>query len=51
VGGGFSYQDRVRSGVVATKEPIVARMMLDIVESRKPTLGICNGAQVLVEAG
>ncbi|MFW6156436.1 MAG: phosphoribosylformylglycinamidine synthase I [Armatimonadota bacterium] len=51
VGGGFSYQDRVRSGVVATKEPVVARMMHEVVESGKPTLGICNGAQVLVEAG
>lgn len=51
VGGGFSYQDRVRSGVVATKEPVVARMIREVVEARKPTLGICNGAQVLVEAG
>ena len=51
VGGGFSYQDRVRSGVVATKEPIVARMMAEVLESGKPALGICNGAQVLVEAG
>lgn len=51
IGGGFSYQDRVRSGVVATKEPIVARMMAEVLESGKPALGICNGAQVLVEAG
>ncbi|MEA3400398.1 MAG: phosphoribosylformylglycinamidine synthase I [Armatimonadota bacterium] len=51
VGGGFSYQDRVRSGVIATKEPIVARMMDEILGSGKPALGICNGAQVLVEAG
>lgn len=51
VGGGFSYQDRVRSGVVATKEPVVARMMQEIVDAGKPTMGICNGAQVLVEAG
>ncbi len=51
VGGGFSYQDRVRSGVVATKEPIVARMMAEVLEHGKPALGICNGAQVLVEAG
>ncbi|MGC9318189.1 MAG: phosphoribosylformylglycinamidine synthase I [Armatimonadota bacterium] len=51
VGGGFSYQDRIRSGVIATKEPIVARMMREIVQSGKPALGICNGAQVLVEAG
>ncbi len=51
VGGGFSYQDRVRSGVVATKEPIVARMMAEVLDGGKPALGICNGAQVLVEAG
>ncbi len=51
VGGGFSYQDRVRSGVVATKEPIVARMMVEVLERGKPALGICNGAQVMVEAG
>lgn len=51
IGGGFSYQDRIRSGVIATKEPIVARMMSDIAEGHKPALGICNGAQVMVEAG
>jgi phosphoribosylformylglycinamidine synthase len=51
VGGGFSYQDRVRSGVIATKEPIVRRMFDEVTERGKPCLGICNGAQVLVEAG
>jgi len=51
VGGGFSYQDRVRSGVIATKEPIVRRMFDEVTERGKPVLGICNGAQVLVEAG
>jgi phosphoribosylformylglycinamidine synthase I len=51
IGGGFSYQDRVRAGVIATKEPIVARMMAEVGEKGKPALGICNGAQVLVEAG
>ncbi len=51
IGGGFSYQDRVRAGVVATKEPIVARMMDEVAAKGKPVLGICNGAQVLVEAG
>jgi len=48
--GGFSYQDRVRAGAVAAKEEI-----LDALEGEasrgKPVLGICNGAQVLVEAG
>ncbi|MBN2608720.1 MAG: phosphoribosylformylglycinamidine synthase I [Candidatus Fermentibacteraceae bacterium] len=48
--GGFSFQDRVRAGAVAAKE-----MMMDIVFSaaagKRPVLGICNGAQVLVESG
>lgn len=48
--GGFSYQDRIRAGVVAAKIPA-----MDVVgrgaEEGKPVLGICNGAQVLVEAG
>ncbi|MGQ9732270.1 MAG: phosphoribosylformylglycinamidine synthase I [Candidatus Zipacnadales bacterium] len=51
IGGGFSYQDRVRSGVIATKEPIVRRIFDEVTEQGKPLLGICNGAQVLVEAG
>jgi phosphoribosylformylglycinamidine synthase len=51
IGGGFSYQDRVRSGAIAAKEPIVGRVFTEVVEKGKPCLGICNGAQVLVEAG
>jgi phosphoribosylformylglycinamidine synthase len=48
--GGFSYEDRVRGGAVGAKVPaldVVARAA----ESGVPVLGICNGAQVLVEAG
>ena len=48
--GGFSYQDRIRAGVVAAKD----RVMDDVVhaaEAGKPVMGICNGAQILVEAG
>ncbi len=51
IGGGFSYQDRVRSGAIAAKEPIVKRVCDEVGERGKPCLGICNGAQVLVEAG
>lgn len=51
IGGGFSYQDRVRSGAIAAKEPIVGRVFDEVTEHGKPCLGICNGAQVLVEAG
>ncbi|MCE5218429.1 phosphoribosylformylglycinamidine synthase subunit PurQ, partial [bacterium] len=51
IGGGFSYQDRVRSGAIAAKEPIVKRVFSEVMDKGKPCLGICNGAQVLVEAG
>ncbi|MCC7495390.1 MAG: phosphoribosylformylglycinamidine synthase I [Fimbriimonadaceae bacterium] len=50
VGGGFSYQDRVRSGVIAAREPICERL-LTLAGQGRPILGICNGAQVLVETG
>jgi phosphoribosylformylglycinamidine synthase len=48
--GGFSYQDRIRAGAVAARLPV-----LDVIAQRAregaPVLGICNGAQVLVETG
>jgi phosphoribosylformylglycinamidine synthase subunit PurQ / glutaminase len=48
--GGFSYQDRVRAGALAAKHPLVD-VLADGAARGKPVLGICNGAQVLVEAG
>ncbi len=48
--GGFSYQDRVRAGAVAAKDPLL-RVLLEASEEGKPILGICNGCQVLVESG
>ncbi len=48
--GGFSYQDRIRAGVVAAKDTIMDKLS-DFARDGKPVLGICNGAQVLVEAG
>ncbi len=51
IGGGFSYQDRVRSGVIATKEPVMRTVFREVTGEGKPCLGICNGAQVLIEAG
>jgi phosphoribosylformylglycinamidine synthase I len=48
--GGFAFQDRIRAGAVAAKLPAVERIARES-ESGKPVLGICNGAQVLVEMG
>lgn len=48
--GGFSYQDRVRAGALAAKHPLMDALAAEAAGG-KPVLGICNGAQVLVEAG
>jgi phosphoribosylformylglycinamidine synthase len=48
--GGFSYQDRVRAGAVAAKDPLLA-VLREAAAGGKPILGICNGCQVLVESG
>lgn len=48
--GGFSYQDRVRAGAIAATDEVMEVIAGQAAEG-KPVLGICNGAQVLVEAG
>jgi len=48
--GGFSYQDRVRAGALAAKDPLIEVLGAQAARG-KPVLGICNGAQVLVESG
>ena len=48
--GGFSYEDRSRSGVIASLDPVV-NIIKKEAEKGKPVLGICNGAQILVESG
>jgi len=48
--GGFSWQDRVRAGALAAKHPVVEALAARAADGA-PVLGICNGAQVLVEAG
>jgi len=48
--GGFAYEDRVRAGVIASKHVILDAVQ-EAAEAGKPILGVCNGAQVLVEAG
>ena len=48
--GGFSYEDRSRSGIIAALDPIIEIVRLESLKG-KPVLGICNGAQILVESG
>ena len=48
--GGFAYEDRSRAGVIAALDPIMKQIEIEA-EKGKPILGICNGAQILVESG
>src|SRR5579871_921788 len=48
--GGFSYEDRGRAGVIAALDPIMSVLKTQSALG-KPILGICNGAQILVESG
>ena len=48
--GGFSYEDRSRAGVIAALDPIIKQIKVEAGKG-KPVLGICNGAQILVESG
>lgn len=50
VPGGFAFEDRVRAGAIAAKLPII-EAVAEMAAAGKGVLGICNGAQVLVEAG
>jgi len=48
--GGFSYGDYLRCGAIAAKSPIM-RDVVKKAEAGTRVLGICNGFQVLTEAG
>jgi phosphoribosylformylglycinamidine synthase subunit PurQ / glutaminase len=48
--GGFSYGDYLRSGAMAARSPIMAAVIAAAARG-VPVLGICNGFQVLTEAG
>lgn len=48
--GGFSYGDYLRSGAMAARSPIMAAVARAAGEGRA-VMGVCNGFQVLTEAG
>ncbi|GAB3352805.1 phosphoribosylformylglycinamidine synthase subunit PurQ [Amycolatopsis echigonensis] len=50
VPGGFSYGDYLRAGVIARYAPVMSSV-IDAARKGMPVLGICNGFQILCEAG
>jgi phosphoribosylformylglycinamidine synthase subunit PurQ / glutaminase len=50
VPGGFSYGDYLRSGAMAARSPVMKAVVV-AAERGVAVLGICNGFQVLTEAG
>jgi len=48
--GGFSYGDHLRAGALARFSPVM-REVVQAAQGGLPVLGICNGFQVLCEAG
>jgi len=50
VPGGFSYGDYLRAGAIARFAPVMAEVV-GAARRGMPVLGICNGFQVLCEAG
>ncbi|SDI40779.1 phosphoribosylformylglycinamidine synthase subunit PurQ [Alteribacillus bidgolensis] len=48
--GGFSYGDYLRSGAIARFAPVM-ESVIEEAQKGKPVLGVCNGFQVLLEAG
>ncbi|SES26989.1 phosphoribosylformylglycinamidine synthase subunit PurQ [Actinokineospora terrae] len=48
--GGFSYGDYLRAGAIARFAPVMGKVV-DAARGGLPVLGICNGFQVLCEAG
>ncbi|MBN2281196.1 MAG: phosphoribosylformylglycinamidine synthase subunit PurQ [Candidatus Marinimicrobia bacterium] len=48
--GGFSYGDNLRAGAIARFSPVMQEIV-KYAKAGKPLIGICNGFQVLVEAG
>lgn len=50
VPGGFTYGDYLRCGAIAGQSPIVGALK-EFAKQGKPVIGVCNGFQILCEAG
>ena len=50
VPGGFSYGDYLRSGAMAARSPVM-QAVIAAAGRGVPVLGVCNGFQILTEAG
>ena len=48
--GGFSYGDRLRAGAIAAHSPAIKDIQ-KMADRGIPVLGVCNGFQILAEAG
>lgn len=48
--GGFSFGDHLRGGIIAAHSP-ATESIIEMAGKEKPILGICNGFQILIEAG
>jgi len=48
--GGFAHGDYLRTGAIARFSPIMNEIIINV-KKGKPVIGICNGFQILLEAG
>jgi phosphoribosylformylglycinamidine synthase subunit PurQ / glutaminase len=48
--GGFAYEDRIRAGAISAHDRMMDFVIAGALEG-KLVLGVCNGAQILLEAG
>jgi len=48
--GGWSYEDRIRAGIIAALDPLMNKIK-KLSQEGKVVLGVCNGCQILAETG
>ena len=48
--GGFAHEDRIRAGAIAAHDRMMD-FVIDGAQNGKLVLGVCNGAQIVLEAG